>query len=236
MFHFGVKPIPNIKKDISNIRALQRNILDFPEPINNHTFLLENFNDCFEVALLRFVQIIFGDSGKINLDKVKKLIGETYNTNQLFNFLQKNNKIFSNIIPTNVRLEWMSLLSEKNVFNYKIENKFLVQPIPENVLNFFTYFFPTFRYEGEKIFDNFNELFKFLNFNCKVYKDGWITKEKIYEETTIKIFIDGNNLYDWQFYQYYDNINNQKGKIITGYCELKYSVYINKIYKSINNN
>jgi hypothetical protein len=230
MFHFGVKPIPNIKKDISNIRALQRNILDFPEPINNQHFLLENLNDCFEVALLRFVQIIFGDSEKkINLDKVRKLIGETYYTNQLFNFLQKHNKI-NNIIPTNIRLEW------KNIFNYKIENKYLVQPIPENVLNFFTHFFPTFRNKSKKIFDNFNELFKFLNFNCRVYKDGWISKEKIYEDTTIKIFIDGNNLYDWQFYQYYENMNNQKGNIITGYCELKYSVYINKIYKSINNN
>jgi hypothetical protein len=66
--------------------------------------------------------------------------------------------------------------------------------------------------------------------NFESYNSGYYTSDKIYEETIIKLYLDGNNLYDWKIYQYYENLNNCKGKLITGYSELKYSIYLDKFY------
>jgi hypothetical protein len=68
-------------------------------------------------------------------------------------------------------------------------------------------------------------------FTFKYFITGNITSDKIYEENLIKIFINDNNIYDWQLYQYYENLNNSKGKLITGYSELKYSYYLEKFSK-----
>jgi len=70
-------------------------------------------------------------------------------------------------------------------------------------------------------------------FSFKYFLTGNVTSDKIYEDNLIKLYINGNNIYDWQLYQYYENLNNSKGKLITGYSELKYSYYLDKLSKQI---
>ena len=239
MFNYGKRPINNIKRDIQNIEVLKKNIVSYPEPISNLSIEIDNifYQDDFEISLLRFIHIIFGDNNKINLDKLKNLIGESYLSNKLYIFLEKNNKI-NDYISIRQRIEWCNLLNKKINFNYKIQNKYKLNPIIYNIFSFFEIYFPSLLefpilINREITIENkLDKLFKFLDtdkiFDYKYFTTGYFTSNKIYEDNLIKIFINGNNIYDWQLYQYYENLNNSKGKLITGYSELKYSYYLNK--------
>ena len=112
-------------------------------------------------------------------------------------------------------------------------DKYKLLPIIYNLFAFFEEYFPSLCFERDiTIEKKLNILFNFLDtdnlFQPKHFITGYFTSDKIYEETLIKIYINGNNIYDWQLYQYYENLNNLKGKLITGYSELKYSYYLNK--------
>ena len=101
----------------------------------------------------------------------------------------------------------------------------------DNLFSFFQHFFPLLninRYDNTK--DKLKTIFDFLEIKHQYYKNGYYTSDKIFEETIIKLFLDGNNLYDWKIYQYYENFNNFKGKLITGFSELKYSIHLDKFY------
>jgi hypothetical protein len=136
------------------------------------------------------------------------------------------------------RIEWCNLLNEKIYFNYKFNNKYKLTPIIYNIFIFFETYFPSFPKSlflenREKTTQHkLNHLLKILDvdktISIKYFITGNLTSDKIYEENLIKIFINENNIYDWQLYQYYENLNNSKGKIITGFSELKYSYYLNK--------
>lgn len=230
MFHYGNQPINSIRDDILNINALQKNILALPEPILSKQVIDTDFSysDCFEISFLRFFQILLHKDGLIDLKKLKNLIGETYLDNELYNFFLKNSIINNNFISSNLRINWCRFLNDRDFLIYKFDSKIKVQPIQQNIIYFFNHFFPLLRITKIK------EIFKLFSsdniYNCKIFNNGWSTKEKIYDESLIKIFINGNNIYDWKFYQYYENLSNLKGKIITGHCELKYSTYIQKYF------
>ena len=123
-------------------------------------------------------------------------------------------------------------MNEKIYFNYKFNNKYKLTPIIYNIFIFFEIYFPL-QITREKTTQNkLNQLLKFLDIDktisIKYFITGNFTSDKIYEENLIKIFINENNIYNWQLYQYYENLNNTKGKLITGFSELRYSYYLNK--------
>jgi hypothetical protein len=92
MFHYGKKPINNIKKDFSNIKLFEKIITNYPEPIADLPIKIDAFlyQDDFEISLLRFNHIIFGNKNKINLEKLKNLIGDSYLVNDLYLYFSKN--------------------------------------------------------------------------------------------------------------------------------------------------
>jgi len=112
MFHYGKRPINNIKRDISNIEFLKKSIVSYPEPISDLPIQINDitYQDDFEISLLRFIHIIFKNNNKIDLNKLKNLIGESYLSNDLYIFLAKNNNI-NEYISTRQRLEWCNLLN-----------------------------------------------------------------------------------------------------------------------------
>jgi len=242
MFHYGEKPINNIKKDFININLFEKTITNYPEPITDLPVKIDTFvyQDDFEICLLRFNHIIFGNNNKINLDKLKNLIGDSYLTNDLYLFFNKNNNI-KHYISIRERQEWCKLLNNITYFNYRYDNKYKLSPVIYNIFIFYQTYFPSLlespillnRQMTTK--DKITKLFKFLDtnniFTFKYFITGHLTDDKIYEENLIKIFINDNNIYDWELYQYYENLNNSKGKLITGYSELKYSYYLNKFSK-----
>lgn len=224
MFHYGKKPINNIYKDITNIKLLQKQITKYPEPISNLNINIDDiqYSDDFEVSILRLIHIIFGDDSFINLNKLRESIGERYDTNELFIFLSKNNKI-RKYISVRQRIEWCNLLNHKSFFQYTYQNKYKLKPILNNLFVFFKIFFPNLKLNKD---NKLNQIFDFFKINFEHFKNGYYTTDKIYEEINIKLFLDGNNLYNWKIYQYYENLNNCKGKLITGYSDLKYSIYL----------
>ena len=210
MFHYGKKSINNIYEDITNIGLLQNQIKNYPEPVTNLNISINDieYSDDFEVSILRLLHIIFGKFNTIDTTKLK-------DRNEVISFLTKNNKI-RNYISVRQRIEWCNLLNNRPFFQYKYQNKYKLQPTLKNLHTFFKVFFPSV------------QLKELINFES--YNSGYYTSDKIYEETIIKLYLDGNNLYDWKIYQYYENLNNCKGKLITGYSELKYSIYLDKFY------
>ena len=211
MFHYGKKSINNIYKDITNIRLLKNQIKIYPEPVTNLNISINDieYSDDFEISILRLLHIIFGKFNIIDTTKLKD------NRNEVSLFLNKNNKI-RKYISIRQRIEWCNLLNNHPFFQYKYQNKYKLQPTLKNLYTFFKVFFPT------------TELKELINF--ETFNSGYYTSDKIYEETIIKLNLDGNNLYDWKIYQYYENLSNCKGKLITGYSELKYSIYLDKFY------
>jgi hypothetical protein len=243
MFHYGHKPITDIKKDIRNINILQKNISSFPEPISQIRIKIDVntfYNDCFEIALLRFIHIIFGKNEKIDMNKLQYLMGNGFVNNELYNFLLEYNTYknktehYNSFDKLKQRIEWCKFLNNREIFKYKYSNKYKLCSSLENIFAFFKYFF-NFRNVSQNDNKTLNNLMIFLSdndnrFSSKIYKNGFIGKNKIFEEMILKIYINGNNLYNWQMYQYSENINNTVGKEITGYSELKYSVYLDKFY------
>lgn len=217
MFHYGSKPTSNIKEDIVNLNQLIKNIVQFPKPIININNL---YNDCFEISMLRFMHIIIGSDNNISLNKLKYIIGDTYTNNKLYDFFSIYNK-YNNTIDLEERMNWYNMLNSIGCCK--------MNPPIDNLIIFLETFFPRImsgNSDQVKITQLLSSLAINNNFYIKVYKNGSIYQDKIYEEFTIKIFINNNNMYDWQFYQYYENINDLKGQFITGYTELKYSKYI----------
>lgn len=233
MFHYGKPPIYNIKRDISNIEILKENMISYPDPISDLQIKLNNliYQDDFEISLLRFIHIIFEKDNEINLQHLKNIIGETYLTNKLYIFLANNNKI-NKYISLRQRIEWCNLLNNNINFSYRFDNKYKLSPIIHNIICFFELYFPSLLNRELTIQDKLNNILKIIDSNkkisCKYFITGYFTSDKIYEENIIKIYINDNNIYDWKLYQYYENLNNDKGKLITGYSELKYSYYLNK--------
>ena len=218
MFHYGSQPINDIKEDIVNVNQLIKNISQFPKPI----IIINNiYNDHFEISMLRFMHIIIGNNNKISLNKLKYIIGDTCDNNQLYNFFSIYTKYNNTTINLEERMNWYNMLNSIGC------NK-MISPI-DNLFVFLQTCFPQRKYKNNdqiKLTQLFSSLSINNNFYVKVYKNGTIFQDKIYEEFTIKIFINDNNMYDWNFYQYYENLNDSKGKFITGYTELKYSKYI----------
>jgi hypothetical protein len=211
MFHYGKKSINNIYEDITNVGLLQNQIKTYPEPVTNLNISINDieYSDDFEVSILRLLHIIFGKFNTIDTTRLKD------NRNEVSLFLTKNNKI-RNYISIRQRIEWCNLLNNRPFFQYKYQNKYKLQPTLKNLHTFFKVFFPSVQMK------------ELINFES--YNSGYYTSDKIYEETIIKLYLDGNNLYDWKIYQYYENLNNCKGKLITGFSELKYSIYLDKFY------
>jgi len=228
MFYYGSKPTNNIKEDIQNVDQLINNLKQLPKPIIS----CDKYYDCFEISMLRFIHIIVGRNNSISLNKLKYLIGDSYNDNKLYNFFSIYNK-YNNNLNLEEKLNWCNMLRSLEIFHYKYDNSYKINPTVDNLFIFLQFFFPNLnRLAGNKLRKGLLFLLVNDNFNIKIYKNGTIYQDKIYEEYTIKIYIDNNNIYDWHFYQYYENLCDEKGKFITGYTEINYSKYILNMFKN----
>ncbi|MBU3733949.1 MAG: hypothetical protein FGM30_05555, partial [Candidatus Fonsibacter sp.] len=202
MFHYGRKPTNDINKDIGNINILQKNIYNYPEPVLSTNIKINNiieYKDCFEISLLRFINIIFGKDNKIDINKIRRLIGNGYETNEFYNFISKYNNFdiksdqYTSTFFRDIRTKWCNFLNNRDIFHYKFENKYKLTPSINNFFSFFSYFF-NLRFTEESDNKNLSNLMKFLSpnnhFKAKLYKNGYIGKDKIYEETIIKIYVN----------------------------------------------
>lgn len=167
---------PNPSNDIK--KFLIKPVL--PKPFFDSNNDVE-IDDCFELSLLRFIQLIFGSNGVINLTNLGKFMDLTIKEcEELYDFFLDNPGIFvdSNFYYSdagvNLRKKWLELLSGRN-FEYKKANS-IIQPSIKNFIKFLENFLPKLKINNELAI-NFllEEVYSQINFN-------WESLELVYGE------------------------------------------------------
>jgi hypothetical protein len=252
----GNKPEYN-DTDIQDNNTFNNDKNSLPQPVsynrvkivdmNNNLYQFYHYTDCFEISLLRFLHLTFGEKEKINLDKLKTFMDNDYEKNELYQFFV-NNQNYSNDSDYyvtkegyDIRTKWCEFLNKRNFFTYVKDDNYEVCSSPENLVMFFMYFFPKMKLTDkvidanpeEMIYKLFEYLKNFINYKVNVYTHS-VYSDKLYANTTIKIFVNNNNLYEWEIYQYFNyddeiiiestprSIKNR----ITGHTDFRYSKYV----------
>lgn len=234
---FGNTPTFIKKNDITDNFAI--NYQKYPQPVpygpiriikdNDNECLMIKYTDCFEISLLRFLHLVFGNNGKIELNKI---------TNQELNYYFSNNTFYydNNYYETcdgyDERANWCDFLNERNIFKYKKENKYEVCASLENLFSFFSHFF-NINFENKNYQDNLNKLANVLSkdnlqIRFELNNFGRKTPDSFYMNSYIKIFVNNDNLYDWEITQYFHVENNCITERITGHSDYRNSIYINE--------
>jgi hypothetical protein len=155
-------------------------------------------NDTFELSLLLWCQIIFGNNGTINLANIEKYIDNNYGS-ELYDFYMEYRGIFDDEYYNTssgykTRTEWFKLLSNKSFFKYTNNG---IESSLDNFFNFIDNFFPKIFTDNiilNKNQDKLNYIYSKLNFN---YEDlGVIIIEK-HNKIIQTIYINNIDIYEW---------------------------------------
>jgi hypothetical protein len=222
------------------------------ESIENKTVEDEitiSYTDCFEISLLRFLHLVFGKDGEINLDYLNTFMDDSEQCNRLYKYFINNNMYY---VPDEYykskdgfveRANWCKFLNESKCFHYKKSGKYELCASIENLVTFFKTFFPKIQIKTEllelnyenikknKIFQNYRdvlgEIYSQLNFNYNFevslrYKIEY-KPDKIYMMLIQKIYVDEFLLYEWEIYQFYGRSEDIITERITGHSELRFN-------------
>ena len=190
-----------------------------------------SYTDCMEISLLRFLHMIFGNKGKMELKQHSHLQCHNELVSYLFD------KVFSydvNYYETKIgfqeRANWCNFLNERDIFKYKKNNLYEVCASLENLFSFFSYFF-NISFENKSYQDNLNNLANLLSTEDKklrfeLYNFGNKSTNSFYMNSYIKIFVNDDNLYDWEIYQYFYVENNCITERETGHSDYRNSIHM----------
>ena len=236
---FGNTPIFIKKNDVTpnfeaNYKENPKAVMYGPVKIDENVI----YTDCFEISLLRFLHVVFGKNGNINIKRMKKLMNNE--KNQLYCYFQKNNiyyndnKYYSTLEGFNERTNWCNFLNEIKIFNYKKEDRYEVCASLDNLFLFFNHFFHFNLDTNDSDQHNLNIIGKKLSsinkqirFDLSIF--GEYNSEDFYINTYTKIYVNDDHLYDWEIYQYY-NVNNYNiTKRLTGHSDFKESTHVRNL-------
>ncbi len=180
-----------------------------------------SYTDCFEVSLLRFLHILFVKDSLIDLELMKQFMDDSLFCEQIINYFTKYKKVHYDALYYESndgfveRTEWCILLNKNKFFMYKLYGLYELCATIDNLMLFFNIYFPKINIDYKE-----NKSINFINFNLKCninHKTNY--NESIF--TKSKIFININKQkYTWIITQFFENINNNKGKRITGHSQL----------------
>ena len=68
----------------------------------------------------------------------------------------------------------------------------------------------------------------------ELYNFGNKSTNSFYMNSYIKIFVNDDNLYDWEIYQYFNDENNSITERETGHSDYRNSIYINNFLMNSN--
>ena len=218
-----------------------------PVTINNDDTLI-TYTDCFEISLLRFLHLVFGENCHINMDNLAKYMDDSDHCNQLFDFFKEHNTYYltADYYDTkdgfDERTRWCQLLNDSKLFNYKKYNKYEVCASYQNLFTFFINYFPkikiskeqlTIDYNNittEKLFQNYldimTQIIAHLQFAHNL--DVSLKYTVKYEDNTIfmnivkKIYVNKYPIYEWEIYQYYSIEDKIIGNRVTGHSDLRF--------------
>jgi len=236
----GNRPTFNESNDITDNFII--NYQKYPQPVSygpiviiketNDDYKIIRYTDCFEISLLRFLHMVFGYDGIMNLNSIPNLVC----INELVNyFLNKKFYYDVNYYETkngfSERAEWCDFLNERHIFQYKKVDKYEVCASLENLFSFFKYFF-NINFQNKSYQDNLNHLGNVLSTNEKkihfeLSNFGTLDMNSFYMNSYMKIYVNNDNLYDWEIYQYFNIENNCIVGRETGHSDYRNSIYIN---------
>ena len=177
---------------------------------SEYGYVFISYTDCFEISLLRFLHVLFGKNGRIDLIKLHKFAG----INELYNYFltnpnySNNSDYYETSEGFKLRADWCSFLNNRNIFQYKKENKYEVCASFNNLINFVHHFLPNVQSPNTNtihIENYLNFLFRQINNNISLkYVSFQEITDDIYINTTISISINEKHIYDWEVYQYFN--------------------------------
>ena len=216
------------RRQISLIEPVKYGPIKIIENSNyGYGYVFISYTDCFEISLLRFLHVLFGENGSIKLNKLKKFT----RTNELYNYFLTNPNYNNNsdYYETNegfkLRADWCSFLNNRKIFQYKKQCKYEVCASFKNLINFVHHFLPnvqTLNVDDIKIENYLNFLINQINNNIIIkyvlYKE---VTDNIYMNTTLNISINNKHIYDWEVYQYF---NKNTFDRITGHSDFRLAI------------
>jgi hypothetical protein len=196
-------------------------------------FSENEIDDSFELALLRFLHLIFSVDGVINFDNLTKYMDMSNpNCNKLHEYFMNNPGVMTDYsfyysnAGIDIRTKWIELLSGYNFFTYK-GNKQEIQPNVENFFEFFENFFPNLDSSGNTIQEKLDTMLPQLNFNFESLEAihsnyQKITFDSIHNSTIFNLRINGIDLFVFEFTKLKDMNDGQPVEVFSD-CEFRYA-------------
>jgi hypothetical protein len=195
--------------------ATMKNILreQLVQPIMGKPFkplFSENeIDDSFELSLLRFIHLVFSVDGVINFDNLTTHMDMSNpNCIKLYEYFMNNPGIMNDYsfyysnAGVDLRTKWVELLANINSFTYKGNNQ-EIDPVMENLFEFFEQFFPKLNQDGYTIQQKLTNMYDQLNFNFETFEVVQSSYQKIvvnslHHGILQNIRINGIDMYVWE--------------------------------------
>ena len=157
-------------------------------------FAENEFDDSFELSLLRFVHLVFSVDGLVNFENLNKFMDMNQTNCANLNEYFVNNpgvmidySFYYSNAGIDVRTEWIELLNGHNYFTYKEgtfnETKGEIEPSLYNFFEFFENFFPNLNLDGNTDQEKMSNIVSQLNFNFESFEVVHSTYQKIMDNT-----------------------------------------------------
>jgi hypothetical protein len=150
------------------------------------------------------------------------------------------------------RTKWCNFLNKRKYFKYKIDNKYELCASLYNLEQFFRMFFPKIKFPPQEYFTKCEEyedyyrniidiIFETFGMTgeicvthkivdcdkepfCHYCKNVLIHDQMLLKEAVIKIMINGENVYTWDIFEFFQYSEKYLTGRITGHSELHYAV------------
>lgn len=198
-------------------------------------FSENEIDDSFELALLRFLHLIFSADGVINFDNLTKYMDmSSPKSNKLQEFFMNNPGVMTDYsfyysnAGIDIRTKWVELLGGYNFFTYKdFANKQEIKPDVNNFLEFFENFFPNLDFSGNTIQEKLDTILPQLNFNFASLEAIHSTYQKIsvdtiHTGTLLNFRINGIDLFVFEFTKLKEMNGGQPVEVFAD-CEFRYA-------------
>jgi len=202
-----------------------------PKPFNDPNTGIE-IDDCFELSMLRLLQLIFGSNGIINFNNLTKYMDlDKKECQELYEFFLDNPGIFPDYefyysnAGIMLRKKWVDFLSKRN-FEYKKDDS-IIYPNIKNQIKLLEKFFPKLNTNYNTNNDILYEIYNQLNFNWDSLKVKYNESQKIINTSIHNtfnqyIYINELLIFVWSMTNIIEETNNIT-TIIYSNSELKYS-------------
>lgn len=174
----------------------------------NRQFSEQEVDDSFELALLRFLHLVFSVDGVINFVNLTKYMDDGLLCNTLKEYFEEYPGVMNDYefyytnAGTEIRAKFYDLLSNQKFFTYCGSGR-EIDPTIDNLLEFFENYFPKLSQDGDNNQEKLSNIYNQLNFNFGSLEVIYSTYQNIFQETVHHstgqlIKINGIEIFSWE--------------------------------------